>query len=41
MAAKIERPVSEFNSELRLKGFNVWQLEADSQATKIYNRKLD
>jgi len=39
MAAKIERPVSEFNSELKLKGFNVWQLEADSHATKIYNRK--
>ncbi|MBE9602728.1 AraC family transcriptional regulator [Pedobacter sp. MC2016-24] len=39
MAAKIERQVSEFNSELKLKGFNVWQLEADSQATKIYNRK--
>ncbi|MCL7986393.1 helix-turn-helix domain-containing protein [Sphingobacterium sp. lm-10] len=39
MAAKIERPISEFNSELKLKGFNVWQLEADSQATRIYNRK--
>lgn len=37
--AKIERPVSEFNSELKLKGFNVWQLEADSHATRIYNRK--
>ncbi len=36
---KIERPVSEFNSELKLKGFNVWQLEADSHATRIYNRK--
>ena len=36
---KIERPISEFNSELKLKGFNVWQLEADSHATKIYNRK--
>jgi AraC family transcriptional activator of pobA len=39
MAAKIERPVLEFNSELKLKGFNVWQLEADSHATKTYNRK--
>ncbi|ETZ22329.1 AraC family transcriptional regulator [Pedobacter sp. V48] len=39
MGAKIERPVSEFNSELKLKGFNVWQLEADSHATRIYNRK--
>jgi AraC family transcriptional regulator, transcriptional activator of pobA len=39
MRTKIERPVSEFNSELKLKGFNVWQLEADSHATRIYNRK--
>lgn len=39
MATKIERPVSEFNRELKLKGFNVWQLEADSHATRIYNRK--
>lgn len=39
MIEKIERPVSEFNNELKLKGFNVWQLEADSQATRIYNRK--
>jgi AraC family transcriptional activator of pobA len=39
MGAKIERPVSEFNTELKLKGFNVWQLEADSHATRIYNRK--
>lgn len=34
-----ERPVSEFNSELRLKGFNVWQLEGDNNATRIYSRK--
>jgi len=39
MDSKIERPVSEFNSELKLKGFNVWQLEADANATRIYNRK--
>lgn len=39
MDIKLGRPVSEFNSELKLKGFNVWQLEADSHATKIYNRK--
>lgn len=37
--AKIERPISEFNSELKLKGFNAWQIESDSNATKIYSRK--
>jgi len=31
--------ISEFNNELKLKGFNVWQLEADSNATRIYSRK--
>lgn len=39
MAARIERSVSEFNNELKLKGFNVWQIESDSNATKIYSRK--
>ncbi|WP_343303558.1 helix-turn-helix domain-containing protein [Chitinophaga niabensis] len=39
MAAKIGRSVSEFNNELKLRGFNVWQLESDSNATKIYSRK--
>ncbi|MVT12131.1 helix-turn-helix domain-containing protein [Chitinophaga tropicalis] len=39
MAAKIERSVSEFNNELKLKGFNVWQIESDSNATKTYSRK--
>jgi len=29
----------DFNKELKLKGFNVFQLEADSHATKIYSRK--
>jgi AraC-like DNA-binding protein len=33
------RSVSEFNNELKLKGFNVFQIEADSYATKIYSRK--
>lgn len=37
--AKIERPISEFNSELKLKGFNAWQIESESNATKIYSRK--
>lgn len=39
MTAKIGRSVSEFNNELKLRGFNVWQLESDSNATKIYSRK--
>ncbi|GAB4024796.1 helix-turn-helix domain-containing protein [Spirosoma koreense] len=33
------RSVSEFNTELKLKGFNVFQIEQDSQATRIYSRK--
>lgn len=39
MEKKTVRPVSEFNSELKLKGFNVFQIEADSSATRIYSRK--
>jgi len=39
MQNKNERSVSEFNSELKLKGFNVFQIEADSNATRIYSRK--
>lgn len=33
------RPISEFNSELKLKGFKAFQLEDDSNATRIYSRK--
>lgn len=33
------RSVSEFNNELKLKGFNAFQIEADGNATKIYSRK--
>lgn len=33
------RQISAFNKELRLKGFNVFQIEADSPATRIYSRK--
>src|SRR3954447_16741191 len=39
MESKIMRQVSEFNNELRLKGFNVFQIEAEGNATKIYSRK--
>src|SRR3954465_9482343 len=33
------RSVSEFNNELKLKGFNVFQLESDANSTRIYSRK--
>ena len=36
---KNTRSVSEFNTELKLKGFNVFQIESDSNATRIYSRK--
>ena len=39
MESKIVRQVSEFNSELKLKGFNVFQIEAEGSATKTYSRK--
>jgi len=39
MENKIERSVSDFNNELKLKGFNVFQIEKDGSATKIYSRK--
>ena len=34
-----ERSVSEFNSELKLKGFNVFQIEEDSNVVRDYSRK--
>lgn len=39
MKDQTARSFSEFNTELKLKGFNVFQLETDSQATRIYSRK--
>src|SRR6187399_3118091 len=39
MQNKNVRSVSEFNNELKLKGFNVFQIEADGAATRIYSRK--
>lgn len=39
MTTKTERSVSEYNSELKLKGFNVFQIEKDGDATKTYSRK--
>jgi len=39
MQNKNVRSVSEFNNELKLKGFNVFQIEADAAGTRIYSRK--
>ncbi|MDN3673528.1 helix-turn-helix domain-containing protein [Flavobacterium branchiarum] len=39
MQNKITRPISEFNTELKLKGFNVFQIESDGNATRNYSRK--
>ncbi len=39
MQNKSVRSVSEFNNELKLKGFNVFQIESDRNATRIYSRK--
>src|SRR5688500_10482355 len=39
MKNKDVRSVSEFNNQLKLKGFNVFQIESDGAATRIYSRK--
>lgn len=39
MQNKDMRSISEFNNELKLKGFNVFQIEGDSKLTRIYSRK--
>lgn len=39
MINKTIRSVSEFNTELKLKGFNVFQIESDANATRTYSRK--
>lgn len=36
---KATRIISEFNSDLKLKGFKAFQIEDDSNATRIYSRK--
>ena len=38
MQNKNTRSVSDFNNELKLKGFNVFQIESDGNATRIYSR---
>ncbi|MBE9584634.1 helix-turn-helix transcriptional regulator [Mucilaginibacter sp. JRF] len=39
MDSKIIRSVSDFNTELKLRGFNVFQIESDGCATRTYSRK--
>src|SRR3954469_21543832 len=39
MQDKSVRQVSEFNNELKLKGFNVFQIESDGGAIRTYSRK--
>lgn len=39
MQNKNLRSVSAFNNELKLKGFNVFQIESDGNATRVYSRK--
>lgn len=39
MSIKTQRSVSEFNSELKLKGFKIFQIEEDASSTRIYSRK--
>jgi AraC family transcriptional activator of pobA len=39
MQDKNARLVSEFNNELKLKGFNVFQIESDGNAIRTYSRK--
>ncbi|MDX2249631.1 MAG: helix-turn-helix transcriptional regulator [Bacteroidia bacterium] len=35
----MSRSLSTYNNELKLKGFNVFQIEEDGNATKVYSRK--
>src|SRR5690349_24932105 len=37
--AQNTRSLSDYNNDLKLKGFNVFQIESDSQATRMYSRK--
>ncbi|RXM53003.1 helix-turn-helix domain-containing protein [Chryseobacterium sp. CH25] len=39
MKEKVKRVVSEFNTELKLKGFRAFQIERDGNETRIYSRK--
>lgn len=39
MKEKVKRVVSEFNTELKLKGFRAFQIEQDGNETRMYSRK--
>jgi AraC-like DNA-binding protein len=39
MPAKSIRSISEYNNELKLKGFNVYQIEGDTNVIRTYSRK--
>src|SRR3954471_19568224 len=39
MKDKMVRHVSEFNNELKLKGFNVFQIDGDGGTIRLYSRK--
>lgn len=39
MGKQLIRSVSNYNNELKLRGFNVFQIEGEGLATKIYSRK--
>lgn len=39
MDSKKKRPVSEYNETLKMKGFNAFQIESDSNSTRTYSRK--
>ena len=39
MKEKVKRVVSEFNTELKLKGFRAFQIEKDGNETRVYSRK--
>ncbi len=39
MKDKVKRTVSDFNSELKLKGFRAFQIEQDTNETRTYSRK--
>lgn len=36
---KVKRSISDYNTELKLKGFNAFEIESDGSATRVYSRK--
>lgn len=39
MNSSLLRPISDFNTQLKLRGFNAFQIESDGAATRAYSRK--